>query len=422
MTGAVETVRGMCRRLDPVVIPLREVPAVFDDLVALQKLVEGAVVRMTARYEEAGAWKRSGSKSAEDDIARKTGSSTGQARRNLDTSKRLCNQSKTDDAVRNGDLSPDQAAEVSAGTDASPDDEEELLRTARKERLHTLRRKAAESRAKADKDREATRRRLHKNRSVRRWNDAEGMGNLLLRLPADAMAEVDAALKPGIDRAYADARDAGSFETWENYAADVVKDLLTRSGGGSGGGTGGGSRTTAGNQAVRPDKKVIALIDVEALNRGHVDGEETCTIAGVGPVSVSAVRALLSEAFLSIVFTKGVDILNVTHLGRQVTAHQRTAVEARGCVCEMDGCGSTFRLDIDHVTGWCLTYDTRVEDLAHLCSHCHSLKTRHKLHLSGPLGARRFVNTDGTRWRGPPNSRSTDSGPAHQGDLFTTAR
>ena len=54
-----------------------------------------------------------------------------------------------------------------------------------------------------------------------------------------------------------------------------------------------------GNQAVRADKKVIALIDIEALNRGRVIGDETCEIAGVGPVAVSSIRSLLNEAFVA---------------------------------------------------------------------------------------------------------------------------
>jgi hypothetical protein len=105
------------------------------------------------------------------------------------------------------------------------------------------------------------------------------MGNLLLRLPADSMAEVDAALKPRVERAFADARDAGRFESHEAYTADVVRDLLL-----GGGAANEAGPTKRGNQAVRPEKKVIALIDVPALNRGRVEGDEICEIAGVGPV------------------------------------------------------------------------------------------------------------------------------------------
>lgn len=41
-------------------------------------------------------------------------------------------------------------------------------------------------------------------------------------------------------------------------------------------------------------------------------------------------RTTGSTRALAIVIRDGVDIRNVTHLGRQVTAHQRTALEARG--------------------------------------------------------------------------------------------
>jgi hypothetical protein len=428
----VARARELCGRLEPEAISLVEVPAVFDALTSLDRLSGGAVLRMASRYEEAGAWKRNGARSPEDDLARKTGTGTRSARRKLSTSKRLRSQPKTDDAVRGGDLSPEQADEVSEGADAAPEVEDELLDTARRQPLHDLRRKVAEEKAKADRDREERARRLHRQRGVRRWDDADGMGNLLLRVPADRLREVDARMKPLIDRAFADARHAGRMEPVEAYAADVVVDLLL-SEPADGSRPGSGSSGAPGRQAVRPEKKVIARIDVEALNRGWVEGDEVCEIAGVGPVSVSAVRRLLSDAFLTLVFEQGEDVRNVTHLGRQVTARQRTALEARGCRCER--CGSTHLLDIDHNEGWALTHDTRTEDLSWACWHCHDLKTRHDLRFVGPIGRKRFVTRDGRDWeppdRSPPGAEPSAArvGPApppspepEQGDLFTLAR
>lgn len=439
--AAAEIVRDVCERLEPAAVGLQDVPEVFDAFVSMQRLAGGAVTRLAERYDESKAWQRNGSRSAEDDISRKTGTSKGRARRQLGTSKRVRNQSGTDDALRRGELSDEQADAVSSGADVSPEEEDELLDSARRDPLHELRKKAAGARARADKDREATRRRLHKLRSLRRWNDEEGMGNLLLRLPADAMAEVDAAMKRPIDRRFADARDAGKFESLENYAADVAKDLLTAAAGPA---PKSGAGPTVGNQAVRPDKKVIARIDVRALNRGRVQGDELCEIDGVGPTSVAAVRSLLSDAFLALVFTDGVDVRNVTHLGRQVTAHQRTALEMRGGVCGMENCTSSHLLDIHHIEGWTLTYTTELDDLEWACWHCHDLATRHDLRMVGPPGKRRFVTRDGTPWgpsrAGPPDAgadppdagaaspgahrRGADPPPAApiQDDLFTVAR
>jgi len=418
----VERARDACGRLDPSTVGLHEVVPVFDALAELEKLAGGAVLRLAARYEEAGAWKRNGARSPEDDIARKTGTGTRRARRKLSTSKRLVKQPKTDAAVRSGRLSPEQADEVSDGADASPAAEDDLLDTAQREPLHDLRRKVAEERAKADRDREERARRLHRQRCVRRWEDPDGMANLLLRLPGQAMAEVDARLKPLVDRAFADARHAGRMEPVEAYTADVVKQLLLSEP------TTDEARPSGGRQAVRPEKKVIALIDVTALNRGRVEGDETCEIAGVGPVAVSEVRRLLSDAFLTVVFRKGTDICNVTHLGRQVTATQRTALEARGGACER--CGSRYLLDIDHNEGWALTRDTRVEDLSWFCWHCHDLKTRHHLRAVGEPNAKRFVKRNGEDWdpppdHGPPRAEAGAGAPSpgrtEQGDLFTLA-
>jgi hypothetical protein len=429
VSEALSVVLDVCARLDPVAVPMHDVVEVFDGLAALERCAGGAVLRMAARYEEAGAWKQNGARSPEEDIARKTGTGTTRARRKLSTSKRLRSQPRTDDAVRRGKVSTDQADEVSEGAGASPAAEDELLDTAQRKPLHDLRRKVAEERAKADTDREERARRLHRQRSLRRWDDADGMGNLLLRLPGERMNEIDARLRPLVDRAFADARDAGRMEPVEAYGTDVVRDLLLGSTGAA------APRSEGGRQDVRPEKKVIALVDVEALNRGRVEGDETCEVAGVGPVAVSAVRRLLSDAFLTLVLRKGTDIRNVTHLGRQVTAAQRTALEARGARCER--CGSRHLLDIDHNEGWTLTHDTRLEDLSWQCWHCHDLKTRHDLVFAGPIGNRWLVDRKtGQPWRGPNGTGPPDDRrarrrdavgadppdvPPEQGDLFTLA-
>ena len=60
----------------------------------------------------------------------------------------------------------------------------------------------------------------------------------------------------------------------------------------------------------------VLRIDAAALQRGRVEGEELCEIAGIGPVPVSVARTLLGEAIVKLVITNGVDVANVTHLGR----------------------------------------------------------------------------------------------------------
>jgi hypothetical protein len=144
--------------------------------------------------------------------------------------------------------------------------------------------------------------------------------------------------------------------------------------------------------------------------RGRVADGETCELAGVGPVPVSTVRRMFDDAFLAAVVTDGVDVSNVAHLGRQATAHQRTALEARGYRCEVPGCSARHNLEIDHIDEWCTTLRTKLDRLAWLCPHHHALKTRDGHRLEGPVGARRWLDGEGRLLAGdepePPPGRS----------------
>ena len=119
-----------------------------------------------------------------------------------------------------------------------------------------------------------------------------------------------------------------------------------------------------------------------------------CEIAGVGPIPVATARELARDAFLTAVVTDGVDIRTVAHLGRAATAHQRTALEARGMHCAVPGCGTTNGLEIDHVDGWAITRRTHIDQLDWLCHHHHDQKTHRSYHLGGPPGRRTWHPPD----------------------------
>src|SRR6202030_797862 len=87
----------------------------------------------------------------------------------------------------------------------------------------------------------------------------------------------------------------------------------------------------------------LIRVDYESLVRGAVEGEETCEIAGVGPIPVRIARALLGDAILKLVITKGVDVINVTHLGRSVTVAQQCALWWQSRMCQRLGCTHTHR-------------------------------------------------------------------------------
>lgn len=148
--------------------------------------------------------------------------------------------------------------------------------------------------------------------------------------------------------------------------------------------------------------KVIVRIDHTALTRGHTTAGETCDIVGLGPLPVTAVARLLAtgDPFVAAVVTRGVDVASVVHLGRQPTAHQRTALQWRDQTCVIAGCPNRL-CEIDHNEGWAITRDTRTGDLALLCPHHHGQKTA-GWHLTGTGTNRRLTPPDDS---GPRSAR-----------------
>ena len=81
----------------------------------------------------------------------------------------------------------------------------------------------------------------------------------------------------------------------------------------------------------------------------------------------------LGEGLLSLVVTDGVDVLNVTTLGRRWTREQRTALIVRDRECAQPGCHRTDRLQIHHTVPYEQTLHCRVDEAASLCPHSHDL-------------------------------------------------
>jgi hypothetical protein len=122
-----------------------------------------------------------------------------------------------------------------------------------------------------------------------------------------------------------------------------------------------------------------------------------CEIAGLGPIPVRIAKDLLGEAVLKLVITKGVDVRNVTHLGRKATIAQKCALWWRSPDCDREGCTRTARLQIDHDTGWTKTHTTRLDDSNRLCEHDHDLKTYFGWALVEGTGKREMVPPDDPR-------------------------
>jgi len=108
------------------------------------------------------------------------------------------------------------------------------------------------------------------------------------------------------------------------------------------------------------------------------------------------------------VITDGVDVLNVTHLGRGPTAAQRAALMWTNPTCSVEGCNRR-RIEHDHQIPWADTHHTRLDELDPLCEFHHDLKTRLHWALVPGKGKRAFVPPDDPRH---PTGQAAGTGPA----------
>jgi hypothetical protein len=371
-------------RLDADVLDAERAAALVDDFAAMERLCAAGKALAARRACEGRQWQRSGARSAAHWMAERTGTSVPAAAAVLETADRLRELPALDAAYRAGTLSEPQVKEIASAAAAVPEAAAMLVATAQHDTLRGLQQRCREVRATAPGgDAEARYRRIHRERSLRTWTDSEGVGCLMFRSTPDALADVLAGLGPFERAVFEAARSSGQREPYEAYAADALV-AMARAAGAD------GDRGTKGPPAV-----VEVVISLEALRRGSAHPGERCEIAGVGPVPVATARAYLGDCLLQAIVSDGVDVYNVTHLGRHPTAHQRSALLARDAECIVPGCHVRHRLEIDHGTGWCVTRTTELADLARLCAFHHRQKTVDGYRWEGGPGRRRWLGPGG---------------------------
>jgi hypothetical protein len=286
--------------------------------------------------------------------------------------------------MRAGKLSASKAKLVSKAAKVAPECEDGLLELATKAPLAKVRKASLQAKASVGID--DTHARIHTERSLREYTDDEGAWVLHARGPLEAGQAFRDAITPIIDKYFKTRRAPEDREPREAYAFDALIELVTREG-------------PADGEKPRSSGRYLGLIraDLEAMQRGHVEGEEVCEIAGLGPIPVRVAKDLLGDAVLKLVITKGVDVANVTHLGRAATIAQKSALWWQSPECDRLACTRTQRLQIDHDTGWTDTHTTRVDDSNRLCDHDHDLKTYFGWALVEGTGKREMVPPDDPR-------------------------
>jgi hypothetical protein len=351
---------------------------IVDHVIAVEKAMTSIKLLVVQRAAEGETWRTRGARSAAEDLAKRSGTSTGRANDVLDTSRNIDDQPEVEDALREGKLSGDQASMIADAAAADPDAQADLIDEASRGDSKGLRDKCGRVKAAADADREATHRRVHRERFHRRWTGTDGSVNGCYKLAPRAGARLGGVLESFLAVLSRQARAEGRHDTLDQLAADALVAMAEAAAGNATGDTAPASKTQA-----------YVLVDFDALLRGHPQAEERCelsTVLGPLPLPVSVVQEILNDAFLTGVFLRGTDVQSVIRFGRHVPAAVRDALRIRDdFACEVEGCSRRARLEVDHHQPVSRDGPTSYANLGHKCWYHHQEKTRaDRLFDTGP--------------------------------------
>jgi hypothetical protein len=380
-------VREWVEEFDPGAVALCEAPSLWRELDEIERRVAAAKLLLAPRVDAAGEWKRRGHRSAAEQLAADAGTTVTAAKSMLETARRVAGQPKTERALRAGELSPAKAALLAGAIEVDPAAADDLLELAKTAPVAKV--KEATLRTKAAVNADETYARIRKERYAAGGTDAEGAWNFHARGPVDAGAVFTKVLEDITDEFFKQAYAEGRDEPRTAYAFDALIEMARRASGDNS-----GAKTPT---AKRPQLLGLVRVDHSALVRGGVEGDEVCEIAGLGPIPVSRARDLLGDAVVKLVLTKGVDVANVTHLGRGPTVAQKIALWWRTPQCTALDCTRVQRIQFDHREEWRTTHHTRLDEGDGLCGHCHDLKTRFGWALVEGDGKRPMVPPDDPR-------------------------
>ena len=359
----------------------RDAVALLAELAPIQHLVDGVAARASKRIADTNVFVAYGDRTAQELCARISGVGSGDAKRAIESANRLESLPETEAAVREGRLSAQEAALISSAAIHDPTLETELLAMAGNG-LNPLRNACVNARARTE-DQEARSERQHADRSLKMWNNVDGMVEGHFELPPEIGGALKIAIEKQTQRVFRAKYREGVREANDAYAADALAALVI-------------GEPDATKPAVGYTTHIV--IDHTVLIRGTALPGETCEIPGVGPVNARWVQDLLGEAFVTAIVKKGRDITTVAHFGRHIPAELRTAMIAGGRECCVKGCNRREYLEIDHAqVDFAKGGPAAWWNLEHLCSVDHKRKTRGwRLGPRDPITAKRTLRPPGT--------------------------
>jgi hypothetical protein len=332
---------GWMAAFNPSVVPLGDLTQIIQDACEIGKMM-AAAASIGAEHRAAVGPGSTSERRTIRELAHASGTSLGDASRALKAAKHLRDQPDAAAAARAGELSRQQVALVTEAVATNPGAAPRLLALARTGSLQELSDESARAIA-VNQDLEARHQAVHATRSLRPYTDPLGTWHLHAKGTPEDGAWIMAAISSHAEKAFELARKEGRREPPEAYMFDGLVSFA-RSGG-----------------TQSPKTEIMIRMDLSALLRGYPTDGEICEIAGLGPVSVQAVLDMMGtcDPFLKGVVTKGKDVVNVTHLGRRPSAHQKSALDWLFPTCAVEGCGTraTF-LQTDHREDWSRTHIT----------------------------------------------------------------
>jgi hypothetical protein len=357
-------------------------------LAEAERAVVAAKTLSARRVEETNLHKRHGHRDAAQWLATETGEPASEAAGLLAAARQMEKLPEVAEAFKAGRLSPAKARQVAGAASCDPSKQQALLQAAERQTLGELRNTCDRVRRQAasSEDEASTYESIRRRRYFRDVTEPDGAVRFDGRVCPDDGAKLRAELMRRARRLAAQARAEGRRERLDCYIADALMELVTG---------------VTKEPGAGPD--IHVTVDATALRRGYAKDGETCTIAGVGQVAVATARELLGEGYLSILVTKGADVLTVARAGRAVHPDVDVALTARDPKCCVPGCDITEPLERDHrVLPFVDGGPTSLENLARLCRWHHYLRTYRGWRLEGEPGS--------WNWVSPPSGTASGRG------------
>ncbi|MBI2169695.1 MAG: DUF222 domain-containing protein [Actinobacteria bacterium] len=346
---ATKALRDALFGLEPALYSGEDAAVLAEDLARTEKVVATARARMAARAAECGAHRGKGHASSTEWMARISGKTAGEARREFETTAALDGLSpETKTEVADGTLSLAEAEEIAKTEASCPGTEAEMRDTVKAKGLRGAREKGRRLRQNAT-DVEELERKRSETRQFSSWVDELGMIWFKGALPPESGVPFIERLEREADRLW---RGGDRDSTRSQRLADAFVKLLN--------GEGPGTGTT----------DLVVVWDCTA---------GTCHIPGVGPIHPESARAKAAGAFFTAVVHDGVDIQSVKRAGRKPSVEMLVAL-GLGSPPDFDGracadCGRRLGLENDHVDPYAHCNETAFPNLKPRCPGCHDAKT-----------------------------------------------